>query len=131
LPAGQIRALGGGATQFTINAGNPALSANQFDASVFAGDDWRVRPNVTLSYGLRYEVQTNVSDRHDFAPRLAVAWAPGGRARGSAPKSVIRVGFGMFYDRFSLANTLTALRFDGIVQQQYVLANPDFFRPCR
>ena len=42
-------------------------------------------------------------------------------------KNVIRAGFGMFYDRFSLANTITALRYDGIVQQQYVLANPDFF----
>ena len=88
LPAAQIRALGGGATQFTINAGNPAISANQFDAGIFAGDDWRARPNLTLSFGLRYETQTHVSDRHDFAPRLALAWAPGGRARGSTPKAL-------------------------------------------
>ena len=127
LPAAQIRALGGGATQFSISAGDPAISAHRFDAGIFAGDDWRVRANLTLSYGLRYEIQTNIHDWRDFAPRLALAWAPGGQSTKSAPKSVIRAGFGMFYDRFSLANTITSLRYNGIVQQQYVITNPDFF----
>ena len=40
---------------------------------------------------------------------------------------MIRVGFGMFYDRFSLGNILTARRYDGVVQQQYVVTDPDFF----
>ncbi|MFX8601119.1 hypothetical protein ABTL95_19570, partial [Acinetobacter baumannii] len=73
----QIRALGGGASQFTIAAGNPSLSASQFDAGVFFGDDWRVRPNLTMSVGLRYETQTNIHDWHDIAPRIGFAWAPG------------------------------------------------------
>ena len=123
----QIRVLGGGATQFTINAGTPALSASQVDVGVFVGDDWRVRPNFTLSFGLRYETQTNIHDWRDVAPRIAIAWAPGAAAKTSRPKMVLRAGFGMFYDRFSLSNTLTALRYNGIVQQQYVVANPDFF----
>ena len=55
LTPGQTRALGGGASQFSINAGIPGLAVHQIDAGVFAGDDWRVRPNVTLSAGLRYE----------------------------------------------------------------------------
>src|SRR5206468_11520303 len=91
------------------------------------GDDWRVRPNLTLSFGLRYETQNNIHDRRDFSPRLTVAWAPGSRKNYSAPKTVIRAGFGVFYDRFSLSNTLTALRYNGIVQQQFVVTNPDFF----
>src|SRR6185436_19774090 len=37
---------------------------------------------------------------------------------------VIRAGFGMFYDRFPLASTLTARRYNGIVQQQYVVSDP-------
>ena len=66
----QIRALGGGATQFSINAGNPEISANQFDVGFFVGDDWRVRPNLTLSLGLRYETQNNIHDwRRFFAAR--------------------------------------------------------------
>ncbi len=125
FPAAQIRSLGGGATQFTAGAGIAASSVHQLDGAVFAGDDWRLRPNFTLSLGVRYEVQTNIHDWHSLAPRLAVAWAPG--RSGTGRKTVLRAGFGMFYDRFALANTLTARRYDGSVQQQYVVPNPDFF----
>ena len=125
--AAQIRALGGGATQFSVSAGIPELSVAQFDAGAFVGDDWRVRPNVTLSAGLRYETQTNIHDWRDFAPRIAIAWAPGSSAKNSRPKTVLRAGFGTFYDRFALSNTLAAQRYNGVVQQQYVVANPDFF----
>ncbi len=127
LPATQIRELGGGATQFTLSTGIPELSVHQIDAGIFAGDDWRARPNLTLSLGLRYETQTNIHDARDFAPRLAMAWAPGGGGNSGRAKTVLRAGFGMFYDRFALANTLSALRYNGIVQQQYVENLPDFF----
>jgi outer membrane receptor for ferrienterochelin and colicin len=123
----QIRAMGGGATQFSMNAGTPELTVSQFDAGLFAGDEWRARPNLTISLGLRYETQSNIGDRRDIAPRVALAWAPGATAKSSKTKTVIRAGFGMFYDRFGLANTLTARRFNGMVQQQYVVTNPDFF----
>jgi hypothetical protein len=127
LPATQIRQLGGGASQFSINTGNPVVSGRQVDLGLFAGDDWKAKPNLTVSLGLRYETQTNIHDRRDFAPRIGLAWAPGGGAGRARPKSVIRAGFGMFYDRFSLGNILTAERYNGILQQQYVIANPDFF----
>src|ERR1035437_9231977 len=122
----QIRALGGGATQFSINAGTAELAVRQVDAGIFAGDEWRVRPNLTLNLGFRYEAQTNIHDWRDFAPRLAFAWAPGGRGQKRA-KTVLRAGFGIFYDRFGLGTTLAARRFNGLVQQQYAVPNPDFF----
>jgi hypothetical protein len=125
LSPSQAAALGGGPTQFSINAGVPALSLHQEDIGAFVGDDWRVRPNLTLNLGLRYETQTNMHDRRDWAPRIGLAWAPG--AKSLKPKTVIRAGFGMFYDRFALANTLTARRFNGTVEQQYVVTNPNFF----
>lgn len=127
LSAPQIRLLGGGATQFNINAGIPALNVHQMDAGIFAGDEWRVRPNLTLSVGLRYELQTNTQDRKDLGPRVAVAWAPRGVTKSGRPKTVFRAGSGIFYDRFALANTLTAQRYNGLIQQQYVVTNPDFF----
>jgi len=127
LTAAQIRALGGGASQFSISAGNPLIYGSQFDMGIFFGDEWRARPNVTVSYGLRYELQSNIHDWHDFAPRIGLAWAPGGGAGNKKPNNVIRAGFGVFYDRFALANTLTAQRYNGTVQQQYVIDNPDFF----
>jgi len=60
---------GGGATQFSIAAGNPYLAANQMDVGVYVGDDWRVRPNVTLSLGLRYETQTNIHGAAEPQPK--------------------------------------------------------------
>ncbi|HEY4365063.1 MAG TPA: TonB-dependent receptor [Bryobacteraceae bacterium] len=125
LAAPQIRALGGGATQFSIGAGTPEIKAGQMDAGLFLADDWRMRPNLTWSLGLRYETQTNIHDHADWAPRIGVAWAPG--AKGVQQKTVLRAGFGMFYDRFALGNTLTAERYNGVTQQQYVVSDPDFF----
>jgi hypothetical protein len=122
----QIRALGGGASQLSITTGTAGLSVGQFDAGLFAGDEWRVRPNLTLNLGLRYETQTNIHDYRDIAPRIALAWSPKSTARKSSG-TVIRAGFGTFYDRFPLVNTLAADRYNGVVQQQYVVTNPDFY----
>ncbi len=122
----QIRALGGGASQFTISGGNPYASIVQYDASPFVQDDWRMRPSLTLSFGLRYEVQTNVSDYHDIAPRLGFAWAPGS-AKNGRQKTVIRGGFGMFYDRVGENLSLRAAQLNGSNQLSYVVQNPDFF----
>jgi hypothetical protein len=127
LTSAQVRALGGGATQFSISAGDPVVRASQVDLGAFISDDWKARPNLAVSIGLRYETQTNIHDRRDFAPRIGLAWSPGAKSAGSKAKSVIRAGFGMFYDRFSLANTITALRYNGVVQQQYIVTDPDFY----
>jgi hypothetical protein len=125
--AAQIRALGGGATQFSLSAGLPELRVHQFDGAIFAGDEWRAKPNLTLNLGLRYEAQSNVHDWRDIAPRLGVAWAPAHPAKGGKAKTVIRAGFGMFYQRFDISSYLTARRFNGAIQQQYVVSNPGFF----
>jgi hypothetical protein len=118
---------GGGARQFTIDTGTPGLSARQMDVGVFAGDEWKVRPNITLNLGLRYETQTNIHDWRDVAPRLAIAWAPGGGAQNLRAKTVLRAGAGTFYDRFPLADTILARRYNGAIQHQYVILNPNFF----
>ena len=112
--------------QLTIAAGNPEVNVNTTDVAVFAGDEWRVRPNLTLSYGARLESQTRVNDHFSFAPRVALAWAPGGRAKKQA-KTVIRAGAGLFYDRFQLGSLAQVARFDGVTQQQFVLTNPDSY----
>jgi hypothetical protein len=118
----QIRARGGGASQFSISAGDPLATVKQIDAGVYAQDDWRVRPNLTFSFGLRYENQSNISSLLNFAPRLAVAWSPGAANSTRPPKMVIRAGGGVFYNRFSENNTLQANRFNGVSQQQYSIS---------
>ncbi len=110
----QIRAAGGGAASFSINSGDPFATVSQTDLGVFLQDDWRVRPNLTLSYGLRYEIQTNTHSKYDFAPRIAVAWSPGAANSARPPKMVIRFGTGFFYNRFSEGSTLIANRNNGV-----------------
>jgi len=128
LSMDQIRALGGGASQFSISGGNPLADIAQTDVGVFYQDDWRVRPNFTLSLGLRYETQTNIHDWRDLAPRVGFAWSPGATgANAGRGKTVIRGGFGMFYDRVAQTLTLQAERFNGVNQQQYIVQNPTFF----
>ena len=122
----QILALGGEPSQFSITTGNPNLDLHQFDAGVFASDDWKLRPNFTISLGVRYEMQTNIGDHADWAPRVGFAYALG-RPNNPKPATVIRGGFGMFYDRFGLGNTFTADRYNGSLEQAYVVTNPLFF----
>ena len=110
--------------QFNLTSGNPVAEVSRKDVGLFITDDWRLSPAFTLSAGLRYENQTNISSKYDFAPRLSFAWSPGaGGAR--APKSVIRGGFGIFYDRFSEGLTLQSIRFDGVRQLNYVVSVND------
>jgi hypothetical protein len=116
----QILSAGCGPTSYSLNSGPTTFDVNQFDAAIFAQDDWRVRSNITVSGGLRYEVQTNISDKTDFAPRLAVSWAPGGKA-GKTSKTVLRGGSGIFYYRFPIADILNALRYNGSGQQNYLI----------
>ncbi|MBS1833745.1 MAG: carboxypeptidase regulatory-like domain-containing protein [Acidobacteria bacterium] len=122
-----IRVRGGGASQFSIAGGNPLASVDQTDLGVFFLDDWRVKPSLTISAGLRYENQTNISSNMNFAPRLSLAWAIGAKGRQAA-KTVVRAGVGVFYDRFQNSLTLQALRFNGSTQQSYIVQNPNFFQ---
>ena len=102
-------------TQFTMTTGDPLAKVSQQDLGVFVSDDWRLSPKLLLSFGLRYENQTNISSDYNFAPRFGFAWSPG--AGGSKPaKTVFRGGAGIFYDRFSENYTLQAHRYDGITQ---------------
>lgn len=128
LPLSTIIANGDGPIQFVQNAGVPLIQKGQFDAGLFVQDDWKLIPSMTLSLGLRYEIQDNISDHGDIAPRIGWAWGiGGGQGRFRQPKTVIRAGSGIFYDRFSVSNILNAERFNGINDQSFTITNPTFF----
>ena len=61
---------------------------------LFSHDEWRVFPNVLVSYGLRYERESIILDRNNFSPRFSVAYDP-----FNSGKTVLRFGAGLFYNR--------------------------------
>ena len=134
LPMAQIIADGGGATFYSLNfntIGTAAANETWVDGALFLQDDWRIKPNVTLSSGLRYETQNNLGDHADFAPRVGLAWGIDARGKNKSPKTVLRLGFGMFYDRFTSDLVLQQQLQNGVIQQQYLIANPTFFDPTQ
>ena len=117
---------------------NPLARAILFDGALFYQGDWRAKPNLTLSYGLRFETQNRIRNHADWGPRVSFAWAPGHLGK-TPPKTVVRAGYGWFYDRFTVPNSFAsstgtpylvqAIHQNGINQQSYVINNPDFFDP--
>ena len=78
--------------------GNPKYKQTRPYTAVYAQDTWQVRPNLTLNYGLRYELDSQSgplnTPKKNFAPRVSLAWDPFGDH-----KTVIRAGYGIFYSQ--------------------------------
>jgi hypothetical protein len=130
IPAIQLQ--GGGASFYSLNyntVGTAAARVNYFDGSLFAQDDYRFRPNITVSYGLRYETQNNLGDHGDFAPRIGIAWGIDGNGKNKSAKTILRLGYGIFYDRFTENLVLQQQLQNGLIQQQYLIQSPTFFDP--
>ncbi len=113
--------------QYSVNTTPSRAAANvpvtMVDGGLYVQDDWKVRPNITLSGGLRFETQNGIHDHADWAPRLGFAWGLGGGGK-NAPKTVLRGGVGLFYDRFTEDLILNAARLNGVTQQEYVVPDP-------
>ncbi|HEY6386040.1 MAG TPA: carboxypeptidase regulatory-like domain-containing protein, partial [Candidatus Acidoferrum sp.] len=133
-PANMATAIakGGGASFYSLNyntVGTAATRVNYFDGALFVQDDYRFRPNITVSYGLRYETQNNLGDHGDFAPRLGIAWGIDGNGKNKSAKTILRLGYGIFYDRFTENLVLQQQLQNGFIQQQYLIQSPTFFDP--
>jgi hypothetical protein len=75
---------------------NPVYTANRPFGAFYWQDSWAIRPNFTLNYGLRYELDVQYgnlnTDKDNFAPRVSFAWDP-----FKDHKTVVRGGYGIFY----------------------------------
>lgn len=126
LSPAAIRAAGGGASLFSQTEGTPSVAVTMIDTGLFAEDNLKFEPSVTLSYGLRFETQTGIHDHADFGPRIGLAWSIQG-PKNKPPRAVIRSGFGLFYQRFSSTGLIQAQRQNGIMEHAVVVNAPDFY----
>ncbi len=108
---------------FRISQGTPEVSFTQHETTLFMQDEIRLRPNLMLTPGLRYGWQSNLKDRNNLAPRLAVAWGLPDR------RTVIRGGAGMFYERIPESVTQRSLLFDGARIRELVITGPAYPDP--
>jgi len=118
-------------TTVSYTTGPQGALANVFDAALFFQDDWKANKNLTLSGGMRWESQNHIADHDDWAPRVSFAYALDGHKDSKQAKTVLRGGYGVFYDRFSIGDMLTAERFNGSANSQLLttITNPTCFNP--
>src|SRR5262245_29271291 len=139
-----VRGLGDGAQPPPFNS-SVARHAQRF--RFYGQDTWRVRPGLTLKYGLSYLYETNLwnhdlqksslfanmglygsadanpKDKNNFAPALGFAWNV-----KNDNKTVIRGGFSMAYDTSLYVNRLTERALLGPVGNGRVVLPGDFFQ---
>jgi hypothetical protein len=87
----------------------------------FIQDEFKLRPNLQLSIGVRYDWQNYFHDNNNVAPRISFAYAP-----GNGRKTVVRGGAGMFYDRTGPQPIFDLIRYDGSRLLQFVINDPPF-----
>ena len=110
--------------QFTQRIGDPNVNYRQYQFGWYVQDDFRLRKNLTISYGLRHELQNHVPGKFNVAPRLGFVWSP--KKNGSI---TLRGGAGIFYDWFTAQTYEQTLRVDGERQRDLVITQPGFPNP--
>jgi hypothetical protein len=106
---------------YTIRTGDPNIAYDNLQAALYLQDDIRVRKNLTLSPGVRYESQIHLSDINNFGPRFGATWSP-----GKSGKTTLRGSAGVFYDWLSTGIYEQTLRIDGFRQREINVSNPPY-----
>jgi hypothetical protein len=109
---------------YTRRIGDPLVSYTNVQGGLYVQDDIKVRKGLTLTGGVRYELQTHVPDALNFAPRAGFTWAP---FKGG--KTTLRGSWGMFYDWLSTGTYAQTLQIDGFRQREVNIINPSFPDP--
>lgn len=116
---------------------NPTARVAVFDMALFYQDDWKVDPRLMFSYGLRWETQSDIHDKSDWAPRLSTAYALDSR-NGKPSKTILRAGYGWFFQRFTVPGSFASgsgtpyltnvIRQNGMNQLGYTVTSPTIYQ---
>jgi outer membrane receptor protein involved in Fe transport len=102
--------MAGNPDQFRQTFGNPNVNYSVTSFGGFVQDHWSIARKLTLDLGIRYDYERLPSlfnqDTNNFSPRIGLAWSP-------SSKWVVRAGYGIFFDRYVLANLTRAIEFNG------------------
>ncbi len=99
--------LSGTYSTFTQTFGNPVVPQTNPNIGFYGQDEWQVNHRLTLNAGVRYDLQflkSIATDTNNVSPRLGFAWSPFAQKH-----TVVRGGFGIFYDRVALRPLANAL----------------------
>ncbi|HSL20466.1 MAG TPA: TonB-dependent receptor [Vicinamibacterales bacterium] len=111
-------------TTYSVRVGSPLVEYSHYELGWYVQDDIRARKDLTLSVGLRHEVQAHLDDRDNFSPRAGFIWSP-----FRSGHTTIRGGVGLFYDWFGADTYEQTLRVDGVTQQDIVVRDPGYPDP--
>jgi len=126
--------LEGTATKFTLTLGDLYRGFRTWEQALYVQDSYQMRPGFTVNLGLRYEIVTVPSevngrtqfdyetDANNFAPHLALAWAPGGG------DTVIRAGYGISFGHI-FPGTYQLARFNPPAVSTITVQNPSLSDP--
>jgi hypothetical protein len=101
--------------------GDPSIAYGNVQAGFYVQDDIRVRKSLSVTPGLRYELQSHVRDRANIGPRFGFTWAP-----TTGGQTTIRGSAGIFYDWLPTSTYDQVVRLDGFHQQEINVADPSF-----
>lgn len=124
----EFLSLGGFVAQrplfYRQNRGNPLVRLRYGEFYGFLQDNGKIRPNLNVWLGLRYETETVLPDRNNIGPRLGLAWAP-----GQSQNTVLRGGFGWFYEQRTSRLRERSLFYESAGLQSLLITNPGYPDP--
>jgi hypothetical protein len=114
--------IAGRPLQFTQTRGNPLLDDTQLELAWFIQNDLKVTRKLNLSFGARYEAQTNIHDYNNLDPRVGFAYE-------LTKTLALRGGVGVFNQRLDVNIVEGVRRLDGALQQQVIISHPSYPDP--
>jgi hypothetical protein len=109
---------------YQVVQGNGHAILVQKELGGFVQDEVKLLTNLSLALGLRYDWQNFLHDDNNFAPRVALAWAP-----HRSKTTVIRAGGGVFYDRTGYGPLADLVLNDGQRLHSFLIENPSYPNP--